>query len=313
MDSKIEELTIDEEFENWLPKISLAKYEELEKSILDEGCREKIIVCKKGDKKIIVDGHNRYKICSEHNKEYKISEKNFQTRDEVLDFIFTNQFGKRRPTDEQERYIIGRQYNRMKKPPHRPTETQAEKGGEIRPLKTAEKIAKEFGHSITYVKDAGKYAENIDTIKDKVGSEPTDKILTGKNKPSVDSVKKIAELEANDIKEVIEKSKNEDKKITQVLNEMNIKEPISETIKISKKVEESPPNILKLKYNKWVPTLDDKSIDLLITEPPVKKEESKKKFVEEWIPLTFSKIKDTGSAYIFVSPVMLTLKFISIF
>ena len=301
MDSKIEELTIDKEFENWLPKISMEKYEQLEKSLLEEGCRDRIIVWKKGDQKIIVDGHNRYKICSEHNIKYKLLEKEFKNSDEVLDYIFVTQFGKRRLTDKQEKYIIGRQYNKMKKPPHRPKKTLAEKGGEIRPLKTSEKIAEELGYSITYVKDAGKYAENIDTIRDKVGSEPTDKILTGKNKPSVDSVKKIAKLETNDIKEVLEKGENE--KINNVLKKMNIKEPISETVKISKKVEKSPPNIHKSNYLKWIPTLDDKSIDLLITQPPNKKEEeAKKKFVEKWIPLTFSKIKDTGSAYIFVSP-----------
>jgi len=48
--------------------------------------------------------------------------------------------------------------------------------------------------------------------------------------------------------------------------------------------------------------LKDESIDLLITQPPFKVRQARIKLVREWLPLTLSKIKDTGSAFIFVSP-----------
>lgn len=305
MDYEIEDLVIEKEFKDLIPKISRDEYNRLEESILDEGVRDKFVVWEKNDKKIILDGHNRYKICSENKLECKIKLKikHFENREEAIDYIIKNQLARRNLTPDQKRYFIGKLYNENKKEPHRPPKTKAEKGDVIQPLKTAEKFAEKYGSSPTYIKGAGKYAKDYDTIKDKVGSKLTDKLLTGKNKSTVDDFKELAKLEANVIKEVFVESEDEDKKIKNVLKEKKIKEPISKPSEISKKVKKSPPDIHKLKYNKWVENLDDKTIDLLITQPPVKKEEEDKvEFVEEWIPLTFSKIKDTGSAYIFVSP-----------
>ena len=53
------ELTIDEEFARLIPPLAEDEYKGLEESIITEGCREAIIVW--GN--IIVDGHNRYRIC----------------------------------------------------------------------------------------------------------------------------------------------------------------------------------------------------------------------------------------------------------
>ena len=50
-------------------------------------------------------------------------------------------------------------------------------------------------------------------------------------------------------------------------------------------------------------TLDDKSVDLLLTDPPYItefKEETFETFVQDWLPLALSKLKETGQGYIFV-------------
>ena len=56
------ELVIDSELSVLIPPLTPDEFTKLEDSILTEGCRDAIIVW--GN--VIVDGHNRYKICTKH-------------------------------------------------------------------------------------------------------------------------------------------------------------------------------------------------------------------------------------------------------
>ena len=57
---KMTELRIDEEFRTIIPPLSAAEYSNLEQSLRLEGCRDAITVWDG----VIVDGHNRYEICT---------------------------------------------------------------------------------------------------------------------------------------------------------------------------------------------------------------------------------------------------------
>lgn len=63
----------------------------LEASIKAEGCREAIIVWDG----TIVDGHNRYEICTRLGIEFQAHEKFFPNADAVIEWIIKNQFGRR--------------------------------------------------------------------------------------------------------------------------------------------------------------------------------------------------------------------------
>ena len=52
-------MKINEEFKNVMPPLTEEEYRGLEKSLLEEGCRDPLVVW--GD--ILIDGHNRYEIC----------------------------------------------------------------------------------------------------------------------------------------------------------------------------------------------------------------------------------------------------------
>jgi ParB-like chromosome segregation protein Spo0J len=125
MDSEIEDLTIDDEFKNLIPKISLDEYKQLELNILEEGVRDKIVVWETDGKKIILDGHNRYNICRENKLKGKIKLKikHFETREEAINYMIKNQLGRRNLTSDQKRYFIGKLYNENKKQSHRPQKT----------------------------------------------------------------------------------------------------------------------------------------------------------------------------------------------
>ena len=73
-------MIIDEEFAGLIPPLTEEEYGCLEASILDEGCRDALVLW--GD--VLVDGHNRYRICEAHGLPYKVMQKEFTDRNEVL-------------------------------------------------------------------------------------------------------------------------------------------------------------------------------------------------------------------------------------
>jgi len=98
------EIRIDEELKNLIPALALDEYQELEKSIMEEGCRDAIVLW--GD--TIIDGHNRYEICTKHGLTFATIQKEFESKDEVMDWMDRNQLGRRNLTPDQRRIIIGR-------------------------------------------------------------------------------------------------------------------------------------------------------------------------------------------------------------
>lgn len=84
-------MKIDEEFKNLIPKLTKEEFKQLEENIIEEGCREAIVLWNN----TIVDGHNRYEICNRHNIIFKTINKEFSNREEAKMWIIKNQFGRR--------------------------------------------------------------------------------------------------------------------------------------------------------------------------------------------------------------------------
>lgn len=84
-------IKIDDEFQSLIPPLTDDEFQRLEKSILAEGVREPIITWDG----TIIDGHNRYKICTKHGLSFKTVERDFSSRDEAILFIIANQLARR--------------------------------------------------------------------------------------------------------------------------------------------------------------------------------------------------------------------------
>lgn len=89
------ELIIDKEFQMLIPPLAPEEYQKLKENIIADGCREPLVIWGK----IIVDGHNRYKICTESNVPYKTINKEFKDRSDVIEWMLRNQLGRRNLTD----------------------------------------------------------------------------------------------------------------------------------------------------------------------------------------------------------------------
>jgi hypothetical protein len=97
-------IQIDEEFKNLLPPLTDDEYSRLEKKIEKEGMIFPIITWNG----IIIDGHNRFKICNDLGISFKTEEMQFDSRDDAIKWILDNQLGKRNLNDYQKATIADR-------------------------------------------------------------------------------------------------------------------------------------------------------------------------------------------------------------
>lgn len=91
------QIIIDKEFQSLIPPLTVEEYEGLEKSILEEGCRDALVLW--GD--TLVDGHNRYEICTSHDVPFQTVQKDFTDRDEAKLWMMRNQLARRNLNDFQ--------------------------------------------------------------------------------------------------------------------------------------------------------------------------------------------------------------------
>ena len=84
-------MIIDNEFRSLIPPLTDEEYEGLKASILAEGCRDALVLW--GD--TLIDGHNRYQICTEYGIPYRTVQKDFADRDEAMLWMMQNQLSRR--------------------------------------------------------------------------------------------------------------------------------------------------------------------------------------------------------------------------
>ena len=90
---------------------------------------------------------------------FKIITMEFDDRDEAMDWMDTNQLGRRNLSPVDFKLALGRRYNRTKKSVGKPEGTIL---GQIDPISTAAKLATQHGVSEATVKRAGKLAEAVE-------------------------------------------------------------------------------------------------------------------------------------------------------
>jgi hypothetical protein len=112
---------------------------------------------------VLVDGHNRYEICTRHGVPFEVEYYAFDNRDKVISWIGLNQINRRNVTPDQEKFYRGREYNRKKK-------TKAEAGSiggasnrqNDGYLSTSEILAEKHGISQRTIEREGAAASTID-------------------------------------------------------------------------------------------------------------------------------------------------------
>ncbi len=164
------DLNIDPEFENWIMPLQEDEYKRLEMSIIESGCRDPLVVWNG----ILIDGHNRYKICKKHGINFQVRELLFECRNEANEWVIQNQLSKRNITKLQRTYLIGKLYT-LKKVKHGGVRKKGSQNDEAR---TCERLGKQFSVSKSTVERAESFSLDIDAIVANFGLDILNEILS---------------------------------------------------------------------------------------------------------------------------------------
>lgn len=92
-------LRIDPEFSSLIPPLTPEELAQLEANILADGCRDPLVAW--AEEGILLDGHNRHRICQRHDIPFNLREISLPGRDAAMCWIIRNQFGRRNLTPYQ--------------------------------------------------------------------------------------------------------------------------------------------------------------------------------------------------------------------
>lgn len=276
------ELKIDPEFQQLIPPLGVEELQQLEANIRQDGCRDPLVVWNG----ILIDGHNRYEICTAKKIAFQVVEKKFDNRSLVIEWIIRNQFGRRNLVPYVRTQLALRLEDEIKK---RAKVNQVASGKEfgkgkqksaepIKQIETRKEIAKVANVSHDTV-------AKVKVIEKKAPKEIKQKLATGKVS----------------INEAYQEIKKQEKKV-------QLEKKKAEIIQQSKgDAKENPP---KVWLQDCITFLESqKAYDLLITDPPYSTDvEDIGSFASSWLPLALSKLKSTGRAYIFIGAYPAELK-----
>ena len=85
--SSISQLHINEEYQDLVPPLTTQEYNDLKTNIKNNGQHQPIIVSDRTGQFVIIDGHHRYKITQELERESLFEIKHFESETEELEYI----------------------------------------------------------------------------------------------------------------------------------------------------------------------------------------------------------------------------------
>jgi DNA modification methylase len=232
-------MQISKELEVLIPPLTSEEFKQLERNILEEGIRDPLVTWNG----ILVDGHNRYRIAKEYDIDFETVEKEFSDMNAVKEWMVNNQLGRRNLPE----FVMGEllSYVReMRKIEGKEKQLLTLNKGKESPVlsnidKTEHNTRNEFAEKLGW--STGKTGM-FDVVTKKAPEELKVKLRTG-------------EVNIHQAYKEIKKDEKEQLKT-------------QKAIEIIEKVYESNTNIFHGNCIEFIKTIEDKSIDCLITDPP---------------------------------------------
>src|SRR5690606_34096742 len=150
-------LRILSDIQNFILPLTSDELSHLEHSLKLEGCRNPLVAWRKSSQElVIVDGHNRYRICQKYNIAFTIKELRFESVEHVKLGMIEDQIGRRNLTRDQLSYYRGFKYLSIRKKRRGFVNIKA-KGSTDQ--STAHSLSKEFSGSESTIKRNATFAE----------------------------------------------------------------------------------------------------------------------------------------------------------
>ncbi|HEU4375077.1 MAG TPA: hypothetical protein VFS02_16400 [Telluria sp.] len=126
-------ITINEELRSFIDPLTANESAALERSLLAEGCRDALVLW--GE--VLIDGHNRYEICTRHGIEFRtVQNATFSSIDDVMLWMIDNHLARRSVSDFQRGVMALRKKDIV-------TARAAQRAGEPEPVAPATTAAAE--------------------------------------------------------------------------------------------------------------------------------------------------------------------------
>jgi hypothetical protein len=181
---------INPELYSLIPPLSVDEYAQLEANILQDGCRDPLIIWE--EEATLLDGHHRRTICEQHGLAYTCQAISLPDLDAAKAWMITNQLGRRNLTPEQTSYYRGGQYNLQKRQGKR---TDVTSGNSYQKSQnTATELAQVHKVAEKTIRNDSAYARDVDVIAAAVGPEARQSLLARETKVTKRDVRKLAQI-----------------------------------------------------------------------------------------------------------------------
>lgn len=177
------QIVVLDQLRDLIPPLTDDEFGQLEQNILKHGVKDPLTVWETTElivgigvsetpAYVLIDGHNRYRLCLQYKLDYRINIVHFESLIEAKDYMIDYQLGRRNLTTEQASYLRGMRYLQQK----------SARGSNLRAggvqINVAEALASEYGVSSRTIKRDGDFASGLE----KLDPELKRKVLTGKQK-----------------------------------------------------------------------------------------------------------------------------------
>jgi hypothetical protein len=309
-------IVIDPEFKALIPPLSAEERRTLEDNLLADGCRDAIVTWNS----LIIDGHNRYEICTAQGIPYSTVGMDFDDRADAIIWIIRNQLGRRNLT-EGTRISLARQFEgiiREKAKAQQGSRTDIRQNSDEcqTPIRTDEQAARLANVSRdTYRKGVSILDSAPAPIKDKYIA---DGISTNAAHNAVTMLKSFDDLPeetkpavANAL-EVLQAAGADKKDLNQAVKVLSgadrrekeeRRQRLADTkasfVNLAKSGDTSNATVRNIDAIAFLESLEPHSADLLFTDPPYSTDiKDIRSFANTWLPLALSRVKPTGRAYV---------------
>lgn len=195
------QIKIDPELKALIPPLSDDELRQLEANLVEHGgARDPLVIWPRESHAVLLDGHNRYEICTRLGLQYKVTEMQFDTVTDAADWMDKNQLGRRNLHPDAFTLLLGRRFNRQKKREGAPDGNKNASRKQLRKVctvdSTAQKLAKEHSVAARTVHNAGAFQNAVNNAK-KLVPDIESKVASGKAPPKSAVIKAASLLETN--------------------------------------------------------------------------------------------------------------------
>ena len=244
----------------------------LEQSVLVEGIRDPLVVWRRGGELILLDGHHRYELATQHGLDFSVVEMEFDDESHAVQWVLCNQLARRNLSDEQRTLLIGRLYNQVKQ---KTLQRFSGHGEKFSPWSgshaTSRYVASLHGVSYRTVQNAAEFAKAVDALAE-IEPEAAARVLAGELSdaktalPKVEPellpkvAERIAQGKAHSVKDAVERIRREERQTTRP-----VLQGVYEGL-----------DMRRGDFREVLADLPDHSVDIILTDPP---------YTQEYLPL----------------------------